>query len=227
MAGAQGAVSTPRPPLLLPAGSSARLVNAMSSHAPPAKPWSQVSVAPCTQTPLQDALPSAPLRVCRRFLQVSAMAWVDLCSRHDPTAVAYLLPRVASSMASSAPLQIAATWQACTAPYGQHYDRSNSPTISSFGVRSIWCRFASFMSQGSSIVQETSSHASPPFRENGDSFPRRFGDAQVDHLGHVPTASCLIPLRRDLLSQRGGTLWHPRPDLWNLYVWSLDGMQMF
>ncbi len=25
-----------------------------------------------------------------------------------------------------------------------------------------------------------------------------------------------IPLRRDFLSQRGGTLWHPRPDLWNL-----------
>ncbi len=31
-----------------------------------------------------------------------------------------------------------------------------------------------------------------------------------------------IPLRRDLLSQRGGTLWHPRPDLWNLHVWSLE-----
>ncbi len=36
-----------------------------------------------------------------------------------------------------------------------------------------------------------------------------------------------IPLRRDLLSQRGGTLWHPRPDLWNLHVWSLDGMRRF
>ncbi len=29
-----------------------------------------------------------------------------------------------------------------------------------------------------------------------------------------------IPLRKDLLSQRRGTLWHPRPDL---HVWSLDG----
>ncbi len=29
-----------------------------------------------------------------------------------------------------------------------------------------------------------------------------------------------IPLRRDLLSQRGGTLWHPRPYLWSLHVWS-------
>ncbi len=36
-----------------------------------------------------------------------------------------------------------------------------------------------------------------------------------------------IPLRRDLLSQRGGILWHPRPDLWNLHVWSLDGTRRF
>ncbi len=36
-----------------------------------------------------------------------------------------------------------------------------------------------------------------------------------------------IPLRRDLLSQRGGTLWHPRPDLWNLHIWSLDGTRRF
>ncbi len=36
-----------------------------------------------------------------------------------------------------------------------------------------------------------------------------------------------IPLRRDLLSQRGGTLWHPRPNLWNLHVWSLDGSRRF
>lgn len=32
-----------------------------------------------------------------------------------------------------------------------------------------------------------------------------------------------IPLRRDLLSQGPGTIWHPRPDLWNLHVWLLDG----
>lgn len=31
-----------------------------------------------------------------------------------------------------------------------------------------------------------------------------------------------IPLREDLLSQGQGTIWHPRPDLWNLHVWSLD-----
>ncbi len=32
-----------------------------------------------------------------------------------------------------------------------------------------------------------------------------------------------IPLRKNLLSQGLGTIWHPRPDLWNLHVWLLDG----
>ncbi len=36
-----------------------------------------------------------------------------------------------------------------------------------------------------------------------------------------------IPLRKDLLPQRWGTLWHLRPDLWKLHVWSLDGAQRF
>ncbi len=36
-----------------------------------------------------------------------------------------------------------------------------------------------------------------------------------------------IPLRKDLLPQRRGTLWHPHPDLWKLHVWSLDGTRRF
>ncbi len=36
-----------------------------------------------------------------------------------------------------------------------------------------------------------------------------------------------IPLRKHLLTQRRGALWHPRPDLWKLHVWSLDGMWRF
>ncbi len=32
-----------------------------------------------------------------------------------------------------------------------------------------------------------------------------------------------IPLRRNLLSQANGTIWHPRPKLWTLHVWPLDG----
>ncbi len=44
---------------------------------------------------------------------------------------------------------------------------------------------------------------------------------------HATAPPWQIPLRRDLLSQRGGTLCHPRPDLWNLHVWSLDGTWRF
>ncbi len=32
-----------------------------------------------------------------------------------------------------------------------------------------------------------------------------------------------VPLRRDLLSQAKGTIWHPRPELWALYIWPLYG----
>ncbi len=32
-----------------------------------------------------------------------------------------------------------------------------------------------------------------------------------------------IPLRRDLLSQANGTIWHPWPELWALHVWPLNG----
>ncbi len=47
-------------------------------------------------------------------------------------------------------------------------------------------------------------------------------------LAHTRTYSAWpIPLRKDLLSQRRGTLWHPRPDLWKLHVWSLDGTRRF
>ncbi len=55
------------PPLPSLVGSRVRSEDAMPSPAPPAQPWSQVSVAPHTQTPLWDALPfesgpCAPLR---------------------------------------------------------------------------------------------------------------------------------------------------------------------
>ncbi len=54
-------------PLLSPVGSRIRSEDVMPFFAPPAQPWSQVSVALRTQTPLRDALPSesgpcAPLR---------------------------------------------------------------------------------------------------------------------------------------------------------------------
>lgn len=32
-----------------------------------------------------------------------------------------------------------------------------------------------------------------------------------------------IPVRRDLLSQSRGAIWHPHPDLWALHVWAING----
>ncbi len=32
-----------------------------------------------------------------------------------------------------------------------------------------------------------------------------------------------IPLRRDILSQANGTIWHPRLELWALHVWPRNG----
>ncbi len=56
-------------------------------------------------------------------------------------------------------------------------------------------------------------------------WPNRTWFPELMLLATAPT--WLIPLRRDLLSQRGGTLWHAHPDLWNLHVWSLDGARRF
>ncbi len=48
---------TPIPLSPSPVGSRVRSEDAMPSPTPPAQPWSQVSVAPHTQTPLRDARP--------------------------------------------------------------------------------------------------------------------------------------------------------------------------
>ncbi|CAM4657101.1 unnamed protein product [Leuciscus chuanchicus] len=32
-----------------------------------------------------------------------------------------------------------------------------------------------------------------------------------------------IPVRKDLLSQARGAIWHPRPDLWALHAWAING----
>ncbi|XDV41642.1 hypothetical protein PO909_010463 [Leuciscus waleckii] len=37
------------------------------------------------------------------------------------------------------------------------------------------------------------------------------------------TAPWSIPVRRDLLSQARGSIWHPRPELWSLHVWAING----
>ncbi len=81
----------PLAPLSSPVGSRVRSEDAMPSPAPPAQPWSQVSVAPHTQTPLRDALPFesgpwAPLRCPTAGTSMSPLvplvrplgAWLEL-----------------------------------------------------------------------------------------------------------------------------------------------------
>ncbi len=239
-----------------------------------------------------------------------------------PAAVAYQLPRVAGSIACSAPLQNAATREAYTGPFGQHCDRCvHQPPGRSTLPSHVATRPPSPPLE--SEASEVASHVHVPGELNraADELSRqhalpgewrlhpevsqlnwrRFGDAQVDLFASPDTSHCQlffslsegtlgtdalacswprglrkyafppvsllaqtlckvredeeqvllvapywpnrtwfpelmllatappwqIPLRRDLLSQRGGTLWHPRPDLWNLHVWSLDGTQRF
>ncbi len=57
-----------RPPLLSPVGSRVQSEDAMPSPVPTAKPWSQVSVAPCTQTPLRDCAAFRVGLLCSTFL---------------------------------------------------------------------------------------------------------------------------------------------------------------
>ncbi len=52
-------------------------------------------------------------------------------------------------------------------------------------------------------------------------WPTRTWFPELISLATVPPWR--IPLRKDLLSQGLVTIWHPRPDLWNLHVWLLDG----
>ncbi|KAL1270896.1 hypothetical protein QQF64_029912 [Cirrhinus molitorella] len=43
----------------------------------------------------------------------------------------------------------------------------------------------------------------------------------ADLMLHATVPPWKIPLRKDLLSQGDGTIWHPRPDLWNLHAYAL------
>ncbi len=239
-----------------------------------------------------------------------------------PAAVAYQLPRVAGSMACSAPLQNAATREAYTGPLGQHCDRCvhqppgrstlpshvatrpPSPPLESEASEVASRRSYPWRAQSCSRRALTSARpsgrmATPPRGTPADlemlrgcsgrpvclpghvslpvvflpvrgdprygcadmqlasgltqicvspSEPSRtdpvqgqggrgaspLGGALLAQSDLVPELMLLatappwqIPLRRDLLSQRGGTLWHPRLDLWNLHVWSLDGTRRF
>ncbi len=210
--------------------------------------------------------------LCRGSL-FSVWSWTRSTSPLSPTALAYQLPRDASSVACSAPLQIAAT-QACTGPYGEHCDRCvyqpprwstlplhvttrpPSPPLES-EASEVGEHVADKLSRQPALPGEWRLHP-----ETVQLIWRCFGDTShcqlfyslsegtlgTDALAHswprglhkyafppvsLPPVSllaqtlCKGSLRRDLLAQRGGTIWHPRPDLWNLHVCSPDGTWRF
>ncbi len=229
-----------------------------------------------------------------------------------PTALAYQLPRVASSTPCPEPSQRAPSAQGRSGPYGQHCDRCVCQPAKG-GLRS--CRMSQLarhllLWSQKHLRSLRAIHIPGVFNRAGEwrLHPQavqliwgRFGAAQVDLFASPETTHCQvfyslteatlgtdalvhswprglrkyafpplsllaqtlckiredeeqvllvapywpnrtwfpelmllatappwpIPLRKDLLSQRRGTLWHPRPDLWKLHVWSLDGTRRF
>ncbi len=231
----------------------------------------------------------------------------------SPTALAYQLPRVASSTPCPEPSQRAPSAQGRSGPYGQHCDRCVYQPARRFALPSHVATRPPPPPLESEASEVPSCHPHPRSVQSGSrravssSTSRRvetwgrFGAAQVDLFASPETTHCQefyslteatlgtdalahswprglrkyafppvsllaqtlckiredeeqvllvapywpnrtwfpelmllatappwpIPLRKDLLSQRRGTLWHPRPDLWKLHVWSLDGTRRF
>ncbi len=137
------------------------------------------------------------------------------------TAVACQLPRVASSMACSAPLQNAATRQACSGPYGQNCDRCvhqppgrstlpshvatrpPSPPLESEASEVASRRSCPRRAQSCSRRALTSARpfgrmATPPRGSPADleTLPGRSG-RPVCPVGHVPLPAVLLPVRGD------------------------------
>ncbi len=129
-----------------------------------------------------------------------------------PAAVAYQLPRVAGSMACSAPLQNAATREAYTGPLGQHCDRCvhqpprrstlpshvatrpPSPPLESEASevasrRSCPRRAQSCSRRALTSARPSGRMATPP---RGPADWRRFGDAQVDLFASPDTSHCQL-----------------------------------
>ncbi len=146
-----------------------------------------------------------------------------------PIAVACQLPRVASSMACSAPLQSAATRQACTGPYGQHCDRCvhqppgrstlpspvatrpPSPPLESEASEVASCRSYPWRAQSCSRRALTSARpsgrmATPPRASPADLETLRGRSGRPVCLpGHVPLPPVLLPVRGDPRHGRAGT----------------------
>ncbi len=115
--------------------------------------------------------------------------------------------------------------------------------VSRHTVVTVWSR----TSTGWEVYDHTACHSSPTISSSGVTrssvslLPQTLCKLREDEekvllvAPHRPTRTWFpelislatappwrIPLRKDLLTQGLGAIWHPRPDLWNLHVWLLD-----
>ncbi len=78
-------------------------------------------------------------------------------------------------------------------------------------------------SETRSHLQERHRSPTQSVSENAGPYGRSIASVTAGTAPHAPHAPWPVPLRRDLLSQANGTIWHPRPELWALYIWPLNG----
>ncbi len=147
-----------------------------------------------------------------------------------PTALAHQLPRAVGSVSSPTAVPATAVGQARASPHGQHCGclvhqlagrytitphvtaRPPSPPLESHAVQ-VTARCS--QAGEAQSCGEWRLHPEKPHWPTRTWFP--------DLISLVTAPPWRIPLRKDILSQGLGTIWHPRPDLWNLHVWLLNG----
>ncbi len=222
-------------------GHAARIASYETTSALVTLPSPEVGMAPrCTSgehhtgvSPLLQPLDRPCLSTGRGALRTS----VSACCRHNrclqhglgrymqragslgaldgaSTALAHQLPRAAGSASSLAAVSATAVRQACVGPYGQH---CGCVVYQASGSMQVCITTVSLLAQTLCKVREDEEQVLlvAPF------WPTRTWFPELILLATAPPWP--IPLRKDFLSQGLGTIWHPRPDLWNLHVWLLDG----
>ncbi len=212
-----------------------------SGYHPAVSPLPQPLDGPCLSTGRGAPRTSVPAYCCHnRCLQHGLgryMQWAGSLGGLDraPTALAHQLPRAVGSASSLMAVTATAVGQARVthSPEWQIHPKT---------IQLIWSRFGD-----SALGIDALAHSRPPslrkyafppvillaqtlckLREDKEQvllvaphWPTRTWFPELISLVTAPPWR--IPLRKDLLSQGLCTIWHPRPDLWNLHYGSWTG----
>ncbi len=215
-----------------------------SRYLPAVSPLPQPLDRPCLSTGRGAPRTSVPAYCCHRCLQHGLGRYMQRAGSlgaldRAPTALAHQLPGAVGSAFSLAEVPATAVGQARASPHGQHcgglvYQSAGGYTITPH----VTARPPSPPLESHAVQVTLRKYAFPPvsllaqtlckLREDEEQvllvaphWPTRTWFPELISLATAPAWH--IPLRKDLLSQGLGTIWHPRPDLWNLHVWLLDG----